>query len=447
MGCSLHDVLRVSADLLEPSAKDKGLELELRVALDLPDRVLLDAGRVQQVVLALCRYAIETCERGVLRIDARAQNLNEQRFVLSLSVAPHASSGETAVEPSPSQRVEGDPETPSGLGLSVARQLVALMGGSIRFGETRGAITLELPVPRIDGPSTTDAPARRSSALSMPLRLPAAAAPILVVDADARAQLAAIELLENLGFEVEVASTAARAVERVSQKKYTLILIATELGAEDGYAAAEALRGVLGAQRPAIVGCTREPLASARARPGATRLDALLQHPLDRTALCVTLAEWLPDETNPASSGTRLSTTGAMEQATRRALAARLSAAPASTLPDLEPGHGSGLLQSFALEAPAQLRTLSRAVARGRRDETAQLAEGFKERCSNCGAMKMAALCRTLEGARDLSLEQLAANVKALGKALDAVLTLLSDATPPAEGVPASATVDRTPDG
>src|SRR5262245_48732195 len=37
LGGSLHDVLRVSADLLETAAKNRGLALELRVAFDLPD--------------------------------------------------------------------------------------------------------------------------------------------------------------------------------------------------------------------------------------------------------------------------------------------------------------------------------------------------------------------------------------------------------------------------
>ena len=53
----------------------------------------------------------------------------------------------------------------------------------------------------------------------------------------------------------------------------------------------------------------------------------------------------------------------------------------------------------------------------------------------------MAALCRTLEGARDLSLEQLGANVKALGHALDVVLGLLGE-----QRAPASATIERGPD-
>ena len=86
MGSSLHDLLRVSADLLEPAAKDRELALELRVALDLPDRVLIDAGRVQQIVLGACRHAIDECERGALRIDATARNVNDRRFDLELKV-------------------------------------------------------------------------------------------------------------------------------------------------------------------------------------------------------------------------------------------------------------------------------------------------------------------------------------------------------------------------
>jgi HPt (histidine-containing phosphotransfer) domain-containing protein len=159
------------------------------------------------------------------------------------------------------------------------------------------------------------------------------------------------------------------------------------------------------------------------------------------------LAQWLADETYPASSGLRISKVAALEQATRRALAVRLSSAPASSFPDLEPGRRSErALDEFAVEAPRQLVTLARAAARGRRDEVVTLAERLKERSVDCGAMKMAALCRRLEGARDLSLEQLGANVKALGKALEAVLALLDEPKAPLETAPASARNDRNPD-
>jgi CheY-like chemotaxis protein len=477
MGCSLHDMLRVSTDLLEPSAKDKGLALELRVAVDLPDRVLIDAGRVQQVVLGVCRHAIEASEQGALQIEARARKLRVKRFELSLRVqvlraappraGPDASEVErsehtpsdlegSAVEAAAAEgrasagvSVALQPEPASQAGLSLSRRLVALMGGSIRLGEPRGTIELTLPIARVDGIPEVSQRGQHSAALSSPLplaiRLPASASPILLVEADERAQVAALELLENLGFEVEVAASAARALERAGQNRYALILIATALPDADGYAAAASLRALLGTL-PAIIGCTEEAPVAALARPADASLDALLTKPLERAALCAALAEWLPDETHPASSGTRLSQSGALAQATRRALGARWSPPP-STLPDLAPGQRSQrLLELLVLEAPAVVRALTDDATRGRRDAVAALAERLGERCARAGAPRMAALCQTLSGARDLSLEQLGASARALGKALDGLLSALGEPAPPADSAPASATTDRNPD-
>jgi CheY-like chemotaxis protein/HPt (histidine-containing phosphotransfer) domain-containing protein len=287
-----------------------------------------------------------------------------------------------------------------------------------------------------------------ASPLPLSIRLPPTLSPLLVVDDDARARAEAVELLEGLGFEVDIAADGAQALERVAQNKYALILLATEVrGPGEGVSSAEALRVELGSGRPAIIGCTREPLSDARERPGAKHFADIVSKPLERGTLSAVLAQWLADETHPASSGMRLSKTGAFDQATRRTLELRLSSAPTSSLPDLEPGRRSErALELLTLEAPEQLMSLARAAARGRRDEVAALAARLKERCSNCGAMKMAALCRTLEGARELSLEQLGTNVKALGKAMEAVLALMGEPSPALEAAPASVTSERNPE-
>ncbi|HTV18745.1 MAG TPA: histidine kinase dimerization/phospho-acceptor domain-containing protein [Polyangiaceae bacterium] len=451
MGCSLHDLLRIAVDLVEASATDRGLALELRIAVELPDRVVTDAGRLQQIVLGLFRYAIETGEHGTLRIDTRAKTLGDQRFELLLAVQGPRPAQEPGAPVLPPASGALDDRAPASLaGLALAQRLAALMGGSIRQSGASAALELSLPMARIDPmPAEESAPAR-TSPIPLSIRLPPTVSPILVVESDARDQSEAVEVLEGLGFEVEAVSDGARALEAVKQKKYAAILLGTNVGepaGRMGVGTAEALRGEIGSARPAIIGCSHEPPSVARERAGAQHFETIVSKPLERTALSVVLAQWLSDETHPASSGMRLSKIGALDQATKRALAVRLSA-PASSLPDLEPGRRTErALELFALEVPGQLVALARAAARGRRDEVVTLAERLKERCSNCGAMKMAALCRTLEGARELSLEQLGANVKALGKAMEAVLTLLGEPTPAAiEGTPASATSDRTPE-
>jgi CheY-like chemotaxis protein/HPt (histidine-containing phosphotransfer) domain-containing protein len=447
MGCSLHELLRIAHDLVEPSATDRGLALELRIAVELPDRVVTDAGRVQQIVLGLFRYAIETSEHGPLRVDARAKTLGDARFELSLGVQGPAAAPATN---EPRAADGADDLAPASLaGLALAQRLATLMGGRIQRGAAPNALELSLPMARID-PIVEDAAPARASPLPLSIRLPSTASPLLVVDGDEHDQAEAVELLEGLGFEVEVAADGTQALERVAQNKYAVILLATDVpepAGRAGVSSAEALRAELGSGRPAIIGCAREPLPRALERPGATHFATIVSKPLERSALSVVLAQWLADETHPASSGMRVSKIGALAQATRRALDVRLSSAPASSLPDLDPARRSErVLELFVLEAPAQLVSLARAAARGRRDEVATHAGRLKERCSNCGAMKMAALCRTLEGARELSLEQLGANVKALGKALEAVLTLMGEPTPALESAPASAASDRNPD-
>jgi len=450
MGCSLHEILRIAHDLVEPSATDRGIALDLRIAIELPDRVVTDAGRVQQIVLGVVRYAIETTEQGPLRIDARAKTLGDQRFELALALTGPAAPRDRA-ELGAASAGEGMEERPpaSLAGLELAQRLAALMGGSIRGGPPSGALELSLPMSRIDPVVIEEAAPPRTSPIPLSIRLPPTVSPILVVEADESDQVDALELLEGLGFEVEVVADPAHAVERVAHKKYASILLSTEVGEPAGRAgvsAAEALRAEIGSGRPAIIGCTREPLARAHERTGAAHFETFVAKPLDRTSLSVVLAQWLEGE-HPASSGLRLSKIGALDQATKRALAVRISSAPASSLPDLEPGRRSErALELFAREAPGQLVALARAAARGKRDEVITLAERLKERCFNCGAMKMAALCRTLEGARDLSLEQLGANVKALGKALETVLALLGESAPALESTPAAASSDRTPD-
>lgn len=430
LGASLHDVLRVSVDLLEPAARDQGLGLSLSVAPDLPDRVLLDAGRVQQMVLAACRHVMSGRERGRVHLEARAENAGTDRFELSLSVTLRrddsaedeppprsAPQGAGDLPSSPSSEAAPGEAAPRSASLSLARQTVALLGGELRAGAD-AALELWLPVQRI-GPGA----ARPSQPPPPPVvRLPTARAPLLVVEADPAQQAAAVELLDSLGFDVETADDAAAALERAERDPFALILIATELPGLDGYAAAARLVTRLGPQRPAIIGCTTEPLAAVRARGAAAGLDALLEKPLSRDALSGLLAEWLPDDSHPTSSGERLSQAGALAQATRRALTTALAQTPPGALPDLvHDDRSARRLGPLLRHAPAALAGLGEAAARAWRERVAELAAALHERCAEAGAVKMAGLCRVLAGARGLSFEQIAETLAALRAALEAL--------------------------
>ena len=464
LGGSLHDVLRVSVDLLEPAAKNRGLTLELRLGFDLPDQVLLDTGRVQQLLLGTCRYAIEACAQRALCIDARPLEASRGHFVLSLRVEPRAEPASSA-GPAPSSELApsgelapmaetprsevaadalGRPATPA-----LLLELIGAMGGTLELLPTPGALELRLPVQRIDGEAPRLRPPPEAAGRPL-LRLPVASAPMLVVDSDDASRLAAVELLENLGFDAEAASSAPRAIERAAQTKFSLILLDTELVGLDGYMAAARILTQLGHERPPIIGLSRAPLAAARERAAAAGMDALLAKPIEREALCAALAEWLPDENNPASSGMRLSQAGALAQATERAQAVKRSTAPPGTpsraVSDVASAERSAALERFVRDAPGQYRALAAAVERGRSEDVARIAAALADECRSAGAQDLAALCRVVAEPQVLSAEQLGAAVDAVGRALDGALMVLGRSLAPPEVAPASATSESSPE-
>jgi CheY-like chemotaxis protein len=333
----------------------------------------------------------------------------------------------------------------SRLGPAIAKRLATLMHGELRLLPRSGrghVFELSLPVTRAAASEENKAAPSHEDLEPPPLRLPSPAAPILIVDDNPQRQLVLVELVENLGFELEVVSSAERALASVLAKSYALILLHCQLGPVDGYGTARRIRELEApGRRVPIIGCTPQLTDQGPARLLAAGMDAHLLEPLTRDALCRVLAQWLPEDANPASSGTRLSPSAAKHAALRSA-----KARPGSA-PDLLPLHRSAhAVDLFVTRVPDQLRALAYAAEHARLEEVVTRARDLKAACVSCGAMKMAALCTALMGAQQLSAEQLRQNVQSLGDAFSTVLSQLGEPRPGSEPVGAPTSGNQRPD-
>jgi CheY-like chemotaxis protein len=433
--CALHELLRVSVDLFEPSARDKGLKLELVIAPDLPRAVQLDAARVQQVLANLIHNAIKFTETGGVKIQVDAINLTEQRFDLRVRVEDTGigvrNEARSALFDAFARPSEGSPRLEAaGLGLSISKQLVRLMHGQIARldGPGPGSVfQFVIPVTRLVEPSISPSAPPAEPQLLL-LRLPSPTAPILIVDDEEPERRLAIELLEDLGFEAEATGGGARAIELVSQGKYALILMDCQMPELDGYTSARRIRALDAPQNGVpIIACAARGSCVERSEVLAAGMDDTLMKPLGRAALGHVLARWLSDEKNPASSGLRLT-----EAATRKA--GNAGAVPDDLTLDLLPLRRSErLVDLFVTQVPAELRAIALSVEAGRADDVRACAHKLKGMCQSSGAMKMVALCATLEHAEGLSKAALTSQVKALGEAFSLVLTLLGEERPKSE--------------
>ena len=145
---SLDDVLRNMSDLFSITVGEKGLELFLDIAPDVPDRLRGDPLRFGQVISNLVGNAIKFTERGEIhvRIEVATSALDPSPDAITLRVAVR----DTGIGLSPEQAARlfqpfGQVDASvtrrfggTGLGLTISRQLVELMGGRITVSSEPG---------------------------------------------------------------------------------------------------------------------------------------------------------------------------------------------------------------------------------------------------------------------------------------------------------------------
>ncbi|MGE5047230.1 MAG: response regulator, partial [Deltaproteobacteria bacterium] len=155
----LRPALEESVDLLSVAAQQKGLDVVLRIAPDVPDRVVGDAGRIRQILTNLLGNAIKFTERGHVLVDVDVLSADDSEAVLRFAVSdtgigiPEDRLREifekfTQADASTTRRFGG-----TGLGLAITRQLADLMGGQIEAQSVVGkgstfTLTLRLQVDR-----------------------------------------------------------------------------------------------------------------------------------------------------------------------------------------------------------------------------------------------------------------------------------------------------------
>jgi signal transduction histidine kinase/DNA-binding response OmpR family regulator len=140
----LRDTVGSMLKALALRAHEKGLELTCRVQPGVPDVLLGDPGRLRQVMVNLVGNAIKFCAQGEVAVDVQlATDTGAQDQGSDATVLLHVAVRDTGIGiPKDKQRLIFEPFTQSdgsttrqyggtGLGLTISRQLVALMGGQL----------------------------------------------------------------------------------------------------------------------------------------------------------------------------------------------------------------------------------------------------------------------------------------------------------------------------
>jgi signal transduction histidine kinase/CheY-like chemotaxis protein len=275
------------------AAARKGLRLSARLAPGTPPRICADERRLAQVLGHLVGNGVRFTDEGAVGVEVEPMSLPSSRIGLRFSVrdtgagvAPELQSRLfepfSQVDGSGAQRSES-----TGVGLSLCRALVELMGGHLRVTSAPGlgtCISFELGVRLSTSPSRTSAPALE------PVGGPIVRGTALVVDDEAVNRTVACALLAKAGYGCETAANGVEAVEVVQRSRYAVVLMNCQMPDMDGLEAARRIRALRGAAgRTPLVALTGSAIPEELAACRDAGLTEFLVKPLSLAALRLVL--------------------------------------------------------------------------------------------------------------------------------------------------------------
>ncbi|CAK0777854.1 two-component system, sensor histidine kinase and response regulator [Gammaproteobacteria bacterium] len=288
----LHNV----TDLFNVRAGEKGLELLLEIASNIPPYLIGDSLRLSQIITNLVGNALKFTESGELHIKISLlgqENVGEHEAVkLRFSVRDtgvgmtpeqisHLFEAFSQADGSISRRFGG-----TGLGLAISKRLVNKMGGTLSVESEAGkgscfSFTLSLPVSR----------QRRMEHLPVELR----GMRVLVVDDLDTARQILAEMLRSWEFEVVEAASGPEALDcltkaaHLSAQAFGMVLLDWKMPEMDGVTVVRRIQDLV-AQRvlpklPVIMLVTAYNRDQVMQETHDFRLDAVLTKPVTASLL------------------------------------------------------------------------------------------------------------------------------------------------------------------
>jgi two-component system sensor histidine kinase/response regulator len=281
--------------LLAQKAEDKGLLLTVDIAADVPRALVGDALRVEQIFINLVGNALKFTERGEVLIRAAVLERSDSGVKLQFSVRDSG----IGMTPEQQQRLfmaftQADASVTrkyggTGLGLTITKQLVEMMGGTIWVDSAPGlgsTFTCTLWF------GTAEA------ALKPAQTRPLAQLRILVASADAPlrrelcSQSMALALLADEADSAQAALAAVRAAEQTGRAYALVLLDGGWCSGDDGAAFVAALRNAPPpSQAPALLCLARQGAQSGQGGGAPPSCDGTLPVPASLAALEETLTE------------------------------------------------------------------------------------------------------------------------------------------------------------
>lgn len=296
--CSCADVVREVSELMEHTARSKGLDFQADCSPELPGVIYTDPMRLRQCLLNLVGNAVKFTEKGRVLVRVYPETAAGQKRIrfdvqdTGIGIEPEKQTlifeSFTQADSSICRKYGG-----TGLGLAITRRLMGLLGGHVELASQPGkGSTFSLILPCFVEPmqNTAADPAAPAPVPQEDDRHIGCIGRILLLESDPPNPIHASLLLRRAGLDVCVVQGLREALAELKQNPCNLVLIALQKVQEARKAAAK-LRN-FDEQLPIVV-ITSDASKKTAEQFKIAGSNAVLVEPVSRSQLYETLRSFL----------------------------------------------------------------------------------------------------------------------------------------------------------
>jgi PAS domain S-box-containing protein len=277
-------------------AEEKGLALINSSCDNMLSPVLMgDPYRLNQVLLNLVSNSVKFTEKGFVDIRCTVIDENENMQTVQVCVTDTGIGMEesfannlfnkfTQEDESVTRRFGG-----TGLGMSICKELIELMGGNITVESKKGegtkvtftisfekALAAELPVRETHQVDTSVFKNKR----------------ILITDDNEMNRLVASTVFEHYGCIIDEAVNGAEAIEKIKQYAYDIVLMDVQMPVMDGFKATTIIRNTISKDLP-VIALTAFAINGDNLKCLDAGMNDYLSKPFEESQLLYVVSKWL----------------------------------------------------------------------------------------------------------------------------------------------------------
>jgi len=278
----MASTLSAMLHLFEPKIQEKNLTLIKEYDNNIPQVLLGDPVRLHQIILNLVSNAVKFTSTGKITVKVKLQKEEQGKVFIEFSVSDTGIGiSKNKIEhifenfqqaTSGTSRIYGG----TGLGLAIVKQLVEAQNGSIHVSSKLGEGSV---FSFILGFQTTTREAELDAGI-VELNPAIKNIKVLVVEDILLNQLLMRTLLDDFGFERDIASNGRIAIEKLETNSYDIVLMDLQMPIMNGFETTEYIRNIMKSDIP-IIALTADVTTVDLAKCRAVGMNDYIAKPID----------------------------------------------------------------------------------------------------------------------------------------------------------------------